>query len=130
MNKEVKIMTTIKEFKSFCRKNNIKCIQDKKNNKLCLTLPPFIYDISKSTYKYNFKYEIEYFMDRFMITVYDTYYDDFNNVKIIYSWDNSQDQILGVLILQKEYVIFTKSEKVKWEIYKQFYFSEFRGENN
>ena len=128
--REVKIMTTLKELKSFCKKNNIKCVKGKKENqdKLFLTIPPYMDMISKSVYKSHFKYDYNYFMDRFVITVYDTYYDEFNNLKTIYSWSNSQDQILGVMFLKNEYLLFTKSEKKKWTDEHWYRFKEFRGE--
>ena len=96
--REVKIMTTLKEFKSFCKKNKIKCRKDK--DKLFITIPPYMDTMSKGTYQDNFKYDYEYFLSRFVITVYDCYYDDFNDLKTIYSWNNSQEQILGVLFLK------------------------------
>ena len=129
--REVKIMTTLKELKSFCKKNKMKCVKDKKEkDKLWLTIPAYMDTVSKGVYKSNFKYEVEYFMDRFVITVYDQFYDDFNNLKAIYSWSNSQQQILGVLFLKNEYLLFMKSEKRKWDSENWYWFREFRGEQN
>lgn len=129
--REIKIMTTLKELKSFCKKNKIKCVKDKKEkDKLWLTIPPYMDMMSKGAYKSHFKYDYEYFMDRFVITVYDYFLDDFNNLKTIYSWSNSQEQILGVMFLKNEYLLFTKSEKKKWTDEHWYRIKEFRGEQN
>lgn len=129
--REIKIMTTLKELKSFCKKHNIKCVKDRKEkDKVWLTIPPYMGIISKGVYKSNFKYEYEYFMDRFLIIVYDYFLDDFNNLKTIYNLSNSEEQILGVMFLKNEFLIFTKSEKKTWSDEHWYRLKEFRGEQN
>lgn len=125
------IIKTLKELKKFCRSNKIKCVKDKKSyfDKYILSIPKQIDEVSKSSFTTIHNYDVNEVDNKVVIMLTDTFWKQATNAEITYKFDNSQQQILAVMLFKREFTVFFQSTQTHDDT-KIIYADELLGETN